>query len=199
MTQKTNKKGNRVRCTRQTSEAFCSQHSPTPTEEPWEKEGLPVPHTSLAKRVTNRLRARLRRGPTKKDKEGWIYIFELPSDGKLPYYKIGRTTQDVEKRLRQWSKDAKLVASWKVSKNVYCEGLIHVYLDTWRMYRYETKKGLCSVWKDSGEAVTSRDNKLSKKFKLEGRKKQIEWFCGDISYFEKIATAVCALHSTSSS
>lgn len=184
------------RYSRKTDNELCWQHAPTPAVEPWQSHNLPKPHAQLSKPQKGRLNTRIKRGPTKKDEEGWIYIFSLPSDGTLTYYKIGRTTQTVEQRLRQWKKEIKekveLVAKWRAKDHKYCESLIHIYLDLWRVYRYQTKKGLCSIWKDSGEPVTSRDKKLKNKYKLEGRKKHVEWFLGELIYFEKIVTGVCA-------
>lgn len=189
-------KGKVCKRTAVVGKSFCWQHLPKNDKELeiWEKQGYPTPSKLLVKRKTNKIRTKLKNGPTKKDVKGYIYVYRLSTDNKENgYCKIGRTTQTVEKRLRQWSKDAILIKSFEVKHNQFCESLIHCYLDHWRVYRYKLKAGYCTVWKSTGEPVTKSDDKLLAKNKLEGRKKQIEWFCGNQKYCLEIVRAICGL------
>jgi hypothetical protein len=187
---KYDKNGNPIQCKRTTTDQYCWQHKIKELK----PNGFPEPHKSLTKRQTNRIDARIKRGPTKKDEKGWIYIYRLPCDDGLSYYKIGRTSGSVSARLSKWNKNCKLVTKWYTKNHKFCETLIHNYLDPWRVYRYVTKVGFCTIWKTSGDAVYEKDKELKLTYKLQGRKKQIEWFKGDIEYFSKLVSEICSFY-----
>ena len=142
------------------------------TEEEEAQYHLNISHCSL--KIQKRITTKLKKGPSKTDGEGHIYVYKF--DDKDLYYKIGRTSRSVDKRLKEW-KGAILQVSWKVRYQKLAESIIHAYLDHVRVYRYDLGKGeLCTIWKSNGEPVTEHDKQLKAKYKLEARKKHIEWF-----------------------
>jgi len=127
------------------------------------------------------IESKIKSGPRKTDHEGYIYIYYLKSDKRVRYYKIGQTSKTVAKRLKEWERESpsppQLVGSFKVTNVKFCERLIHLYLDYARVYRYKLPKNrFCTVWKDTGECVSYQDEKYKERYRLQGKKKQIEWF-----------------------
>ena len=117
--------------------------------------------------IRKRIHARVKRGPSKTDGYGHIYVYVLASDEPGMYYKIGRTTRLVNTRLSEW-KDSRLVASYRVEHNKMAEFIIHAYLDDARVYRYDRNY---VVWKSNGVPVLGGDVESTR-----GKKKEIEWF-----------------------
>jgi len=173
-----------------TSESrLCYRHAPKKkadvVEVPvWEEKKYPVPDSTVETSVFKKITTLEKRGPKKSDEPGYIYIFFLSHDTES-FFKIGRTKRTVKKRISEWKSKhgdgVKLYESFRVSCNQFCEHLIHLYLDPWRVYRYKIKhKQFCTVWKKDGEPVTADDVKLKKEHRLLGISKDVEWF-----YFEK--------------
>ena len=189
-----------VRCKRFVSGTYCYQHIPEKEEE-WIRQGYPTPSSKIDEGHRRKIKSKLKRGPSQKDKEGYIYIYYLKTDKRVRYFKIGRTSTTVEKRLKQWEKESPsppvLVESFKVKHSIFCERLIHLYLDYCRVYRYKVSKNrFCTVWKVSGECVTERDEKLKDRNRLEGMKKQTEWFAVKKKTALNLVKEIVELHST---
>lgn len=122
----------------------------------------------LEPRIRKRIEAKIKRGPSKTDGYGHIYVYELETDEPGMYYKIGRTARSVDKRLAEW-KGSRLVASYRVEFNKMAEFMIHSYLDDARVYRYDRDY---VVWKATGVPVLGGPKQTN----LRGKKKEIEWF-----------------------
>lgn len=171
-------------CKRKT-EPYCHQHQTAPVVQ------VPFPIDTLSKKVQNKIKKRVTKPPSESDGPGYIYVYTLDSDPPS-YYKIGRTKRTPEKRVKEWGKGAKLRAWFKVPYQKKAEALIHLYLDHVRIYRYQLDNGkVCSVWKDDGEPVTNKDEKLKKNNKLSARTKQIEWFRMPWKDVRKVLEAIC--------
>lgn len=153
-------------------EPYCHHHAPVENKPEYQ---YPVPVTDLTRKIQRKIKTRIEKPPSKSDGPGYIYVYVLETDSYDSYYKIGRTARTPEKRLKEW-KGAVLKKAYKVNHQKKTERLIHLYLDHVRVYRYETPDGYCSVWKDDGTCVGKRDEKRKDKYKLEARKKHVEWF-----------------------
>ena len=142
------------------------------------------------------------KNPTKKDSKGHIYVYYVNSDHKEPnsYWKIGRTTQTVDKRLSQWPNSI-LKKSYEVKYNKMAERLIHIIMDKQRIYRYaynsgkhETAQRFHSIYKHDGSLVEDSQNRQKDidegDFKLQGIKKHIEWFICDWKFAKNIIESV---------
>lgn len=165
-------------------EPYCRDHDPQkqdPTPE------LPYSFINVPKHAQNKIMTKIRKGPSKSDGYGHIYIYYLSADPKDFYYKIGRTSRDVDTRLKEW-KDSKLRKSYRVANQKHAERLIHLYLDEYRVYRYKQDDGTyCTVWKENGLHVTDKD----KTGKKEGRSKEVEWFRCKWETVKKVVEAIC--------
>lgn len=152
-------------------EPYCHLHEPM-------KLDFPLPTFDLTSKIQKKIQTLLEKGPTKRDGKGFIYVYYLITDNKDCFYKIGRTSRTVDKRLKEWGKNVKLKRSWKVDNEKWTEKMIHAYLDAVRVYRYQIDdtNEYCNVWKSDRKCITKKDEKLKEKHKLEGRKKNIEWF-----------------------
>ena len=161
------------RCKRKVSQEgqLCYQHAPKVA---WDQKGYPEILNGTNESIAKKIKKRILYGPKKKDKLGYIYIYRLP--GEPFFYKIGQTEKNPLVRVKEWSKDAILLAYYVVESVNFCERLIHHYLDKYRVYRYVLPdKSMYSVWKATGKPV-----KPGLVPQLEGRKKQIEWFKHDL-------------------
>lgn len=181
-------------------QSYCYQHTEQATEKKTVLPGL----ADLV--VPRRVESALKRGPTKKDGPGHVYIYYLNRDARESesYWKIGCTKKTVRERLKQW-KGAHLYKSFRVQHHKFAEKLIHRLLDEHRIYRYEyeTKKGALryhSIWKKDGQVVMDSQNRaqriLDKKWKTEGRSKHVEWFIVDRKELDKKVAAIVALVNT---
>lgn len=177
------KKG--TQCSRNAvNDNLCTQHgsmkkvTKKDDPEPWDVFGFPVPKEQNGSSVIQAIRTLLKRGPTKTDRDGYIYIYYLDSDKGLSYYKIGRTVQKVRQRLKQW-KGSKLKYASSTQHNQWVEQLIFKYLTYCRIHRYERPdgKGYHSVYQQTGEVVP--DSQQWKGDKLCATSKHIEWFIID--------------------
>lgn len=172
-------KGGR-QCSRK-KEPYCHQHEPTSV-------GLPVaPAALLPTKYVRRIETKVKKGPTKSDKAGWIYVFYKECDKADTFYKIGRTEREVEKRLKEWPGSV-LLCKFRVEYNKLAESLIHKYLAHVRAFRYLQEDGkYVSVWADTGEAVFN-DGKDGKK---SAKCKEIEWFVSSWKNVEPFVKGVC--------
>lgn len=151
--------GTKKQCTR-TQEPYCWQHDPV------------------------QIQLRKERRKTK-SKEGFIYIYRHEDEEKS-YYKIGHTTRDLKKRMKEWEQTdgkhkIKIVMAFYVDNSNRVERKIHKLLDMYRVYRYyiEEEKTYCTVHKSNGQPVFPSDKNLKKKYRLEGAKKRVEWVLAD--------------------
>jgi hypothetical protein len=173
------------KCKRKT-EPFCYQHLPASL-----KPELPFDTTNCTKKIIKKIEKCLAKPPSESDGPGYIYAYTIDADPPH-FYKIGRTARTPEKRVKEWGKGAKLRAWWKVDHQKKTERLIHLYLDYVRVYRYQLDNGkICSIWKDDGEPVTDKDEKLKRKHKLTARTKQIEWFRVPWKDAKKVLNTLC--------
>ncbi len=144
--------------------------------EPWTLKGLPVPDERNPKRLVQKIRTLLHKGPKKDDGAGYIYVYYLKSDQKnttkdspsnnsknnptsdlvknsINYWKIGRTKRSVDKRMEEWSEvhgePVQLECFYQLSANhEFVERLIHLYLSYCRMGRipYEDGGNICNCF-----------------------------------------------------
>lgn len=168
-------------------EPYCRHHK----DQKDENIVVPYPIKDLTKKIQRKIELKSQKKFSKTDGPGHIYIYYIDADKKDSYYKIGRTSTTVKKRLSKW-KDSILKKSYAVKHEKKSERMIHLYLDHVRVYRYyiEEEKGYCTVWKSTGEAVTKKDEVLKNKYKLEGRNKHIEWFKMDLVSIKKVLEKV---------
>lgn len=173
-----------TRCKRMLKDQlYCSAHkNQPPVKNSFKIAGftLTVPRSAL-----NKYKTQIKNGASENDQKGHIYAYYLENDVKN-YWKIGRTTQTVRKRLSQWGKDAKLKKSWSVKHNKYAERLIHLLFDGKRMYRYKHKGGFNSIMKKDGTVVN--DDQYDKECKNDQLTKQIEWFHVEWDLVDNIIT-----------
>lgn len=186
-----------TRCKRNAKKGdlYCSQHT---NQTKTTIVGLPDERSTLPRKCETSIK----NGPTKKDTPGHIYVYSLLRDEREShsYWKIGRTTQTVEKRLKQWHGSI-LKASYKVKYNKLAEKLIHQVLADVRIYRYEYIKGrdgtarrYHSVWKSSGEPLMDTQNRAKDikdgNFKLAALDKHVEWFVCDWKTTKQVIEAI---------
>jgi hypothetical protein len=136
------------------------------------------------KKRADKVAAHLKKNPTKADKPGFIYVYSIKADKRVKgakYYKIGKTTRNVEERLKEHEKRSDIILEYAFwTKHCgYTERLLHLIFDKQRIYRYRLPEGerkLCSIWKHNRTPVTSADSALKSKYGFKGAKKHIEWF-----------------------
>lgn len=123
-----------------------------------------------------------------KKKDGFIYVYRHKGETKS-YYKIGHTTRELLKRIKEWErvdgkKEIKIVFAFYTENSALIEKRIHKLLDQYRVYRYyiEQEDTYCTVHKATGDPVFSKDRKLKRKYKLQGSKKRVEWFLADLKF-----------------
>ena len=169
MCQGTTKSGTKCKLPK---EPYCHLHQPVKVMD------FPLPTLDLTSKIQKKIQTLMKKGPTKQDGKGHIYVYFLTSDTKDCFYKIGRTSRSVDKRLKEWGKNVKLKCSWEVKHEKWMEKMIHTYLDSVRVYRYQIDdtEEYCNVWKSDRKCLGKADEELKQKHKLEGRKKNIEWF-----------------------
>lgn len=152
------------------TEPYCHLHEDQvlPVAVPWE----------LSKKIERKILTKVKKGPSKSDGPGRLYIYHL--DSAEPYIKIGMTERTSEKRLKEW-KGAKLIVDFAAKHRRLTERLVHLYLDHVRVYRYVLENGAYyTIWKNSREPVEENGPPLHER--LKGISKQVEWF--KISYPE---------------
>lgn len=156
---------------KKTKEPYCHLHEPM-------KFDFPLPILELTTKVQKKIHKHLKKTPSKSDGKGHIYCYYLTSDTEDCFYKIGRTNRTVDVRLKEWGEGVKLKCSWEVKHEKWMEKLIHTYLDSIRVYRYQIDdtEEYCNVWKTDMKCISKHDEDLKENHKLEGRKKNIEWF-----------------------
>lgn len=191
-------------CTRDTTKGtFCTQHAKCAekkkvtkvnTIEPWTLLKLPTPDPRNGKRYIQKIRTHLNKRPNLDEAGGYIYIFYVPSEGGLDYWKIGFTVRTVEERLEEWSKKhrLKLYVSYHIKKGAHqIESLIHLYLAYCRVYRYPNKRGYHSVYKLSKKVIKDgQENREDDEERLVAKNKEIEWFCAPIEEILKFVEPI---------
>lgn len=163
---------------------YCSHHakskktlSTVKSVEPWTLLRLPEPDERNGKRFMQKIRTHLNTThPYSKENphSGSIYIFYLPREKGLDFWKIGYTTRSVSERMEEWAEKYTLEVyrEYEIPYNVQkTESLIHMYLAYCRVYRYPTAKGFHSVHKLSGKVVEEGGEK-----RPSAKTKEIEWF-----------------------
>ncbi len=197
-----------TQCTRKATDvdndvAYCKQHFDTrhsktnvKSIEPWIAQGLAEPLPSNGRRILQKLRTKLKRGPAKGDGAGCIYIYSLKHERHHRYWKIGRTVQDIDERMAQWQdvhgKDVTVVLErvWDLKQGQkWTESVIHLYLAYCRMYRYQIESRYHSVWALDPDLVIEDGQQLqfneSPKL-LVATHKHTEWFHEEWSFMMKI-------------
>jgi hypothetical protein len=159
--------------------------------EPWVQREMPTPALDLLRpHVVQKLRRKLKAGPRAatprglgKGRGGSIYVYCLEADDHSNLYKIGMTSDSVDKRLQQWARKHKTelrrVAEYVVSQDVaWVERVVHLYLDYCRVYRYPLANGtgLHSVWAATGEPLDADAAKPPSPRSMLATEKMIEWF-----------------------
>jgi len=161
---------------------------------------MPTPSAKLRAPVLQKLRRKLKAGPRPstprgRHKGGSIYVYCLVDDDHA-VYKVGQTTDAVERRLASWARkhgggrEIKCCAVYVVSQDVaWVERVIHLYLDYCRVYRYPLAGGqLESVWAATGEPLGDA-RPASPRSRLV-TEKMIEWFAAPLEEIDAIITQV---------
>ena len=124
---------------------------------------------------------RLVRGPSDRDKSGYIYMYYIKGDASPMYRKVGRTERLPERRMEEWT-GGTLLKSWQCKRNRMAEYLIHKYLDYVRVDRLLIKDKYVSVWQRSKQFVADKNyiggDDVDGAYK-KAKKKDIEWFKED--------------------
>ena len=173
------KKGKRCKNHAISGSDYCHVHRPKEEPEPWDALNVKPSTPPLNKSTLNKIRKKMKKGPTKKDGCGYIYVYYLREEMGYNHWKIGRTKKSVAKRLKQWGTNCTLQYDWYTEYHEMAERLIHLYLDDVRFYRYPaTKKGKSDylVWKKDGKPV--RGGKEDRD-RMHAQGKQVEWFHTD--------------------
>lgn len=169
--------------------------------EPWDARGMPTPPAQLRAHVLQKLRRKLKAGPRSGSKGGSIYVYCLEEDDEEHehLYKVGMTSDSVDKRLQAWARKhkgttLKRVAEYVVSQDVaWVERVTHLYLDYCRVYRYprsDGKAGLESVWAATGKPLRTSAEPVSPRSLLV-TEKMVEWFALP---FEQIDAVIQGIH-----
>lgn len=204
-------KGDGEQCTRHQAaneRRYCTQHAKTSktkkvetvgTVEPWIILGFPEPDPRNGKKYIQKIRTHLNKAssfasPKSNPHSGSIYVFYLPREKGLNYYKIGYTEQTVEERMEQWAKahpDLELLSSYFVTCNAQkYEALIHMYLAYCRLYRYPNAHGFHSVYMLSGEVIQDGQQNREDDEKPIAKSKEIEWFCAPLKEVIRIIEGI---------
>lgn len=166
-------------------EPYCYQHKPTGFVFPVE------PSPELADKYKKRIERVIKKGPTKTDGPGWIYVYFVESDKSDTFYKIGRTARTVTARLKEWGPECVLHYSAPVKSQKMAETLIHAYLAHLRVFRYKQKDGSYeSVWMATGKPVLSEGNPSAVK---SARCKEIEWFSSNWKTIGPVVDTLCKM------
>lgn len=189
--------------------SYCTQHYKSRKDktklsikdmEPWVQLGIVAPFESNGARVLQKIRSKLKAGPAASDGKGYIYIYHLAHERHLDYWKIGRTEQTVDSRLKQWQEEHKghrvvLSRKYEVPYNKWAESLIHLYLAYCRMHRYPYGKGFHSVWAlDPNEVIQDGQEvpvDQRGKHKIAAMHKHIEWFKCKREEMLEVTDAIC--------
>ena len=170
--------------------------------EPWEARGMAAPSDKLRTHVLQKLRRKLKNGPRPStprsgNRGGSIYVYCLEDDEHEHLYKVGMTSDSVDKRLQAWARKhkgttLKRVAEYYVGQDVaWVERVIHLYLDYCRVYRYpRVRGGLESVWAATGKPLNPDTPPVSPRSLLV-TEKMIEWFALP---FEEIDAVIQGIH-----
>jgi hypothetical protein len=185
----------------------CRQHFVTQSTvisvreaEPWDQRGIPAPSKKLRLHILQKLRRKLKAGPKQAGKGGAIYVYCLEGDDYENLYKVGMTSDSVDKRLQSWARKhkgtvLKRVAVYAINQDVsWMERVIHLYLDYCRVYRYPRimGTGLESVWAATGERLdTTAGCGPPSPRSLLVTEKMIEWFAAP---FEDIDAVIQSIH-----
>ena len=174
--------------------SYCTQHYKKRADtskisikepEPWTTLGILAPYEANGVRILQKIRSKLKAGPDKTDRKGFIYIYHLAQERHLDYWKIGRTEKSVDERMDQWQAEHNghrvvLSRKYEVKYNKFAEALIHLYLAYCRMHRYPFEKGFHSVWALDPDEVIEDGQEIPKadrgKHKIVAMHKHIEWF-----------------------
>lgn len=172
--------------------------------EPWEQRGMPAPSTALRAHVLQKLRRKLKAGPRATtprsgNRGGSIYVYCLEGDDHENLYKVGMTSDSVDRRLQAWARKHKgttlrRVATYVVGQDVaWVERVVHLYLDYCRVYRYpRVGGGLHSVWAATGKPLLEdADAAAVSPRSLLVTEKMIEWFSAP---FEDIDLIIAGVH-----
>lgn len=182
---------------------FCTQHykmrcsartvtAAVGDPEPWACLRLSAPKAQNGPRALQKLRAALKRGPSKSDeaRSGFVYVYRLRYDGGADYWKVGMTTRgDCGRRLAEWkatyAKEAGFTAirTYATRAPRFAERLVHLYLHYCRMYRYPLergKRGHHSVWALDNRVIKDGQQTENRKG-LVARRKNTEWFCAPLA------------------
>lgn len=163
----------------------------------------------LRRKVAQRLRRRFEAGPKSNDEPGIIYVYFLQHEEARNYFKVGRTSRDLEKRHKEWQAQhdpAHVVVtkkSWKVeSKAVkFLERVIHLWFDYCRMYRYPVGKTgrILSVWSSTGAPIHDPDyvalEEAGEEERLVAKRKMVEWFWVMWPELDALITKLCTFYS----
>jgi hypothetical protein len=172
--------------------------------EPWEQRKMPAPSPKLRPHVLQKLRRKLKAGPRPTTprhgtRGGSIYVYCLEEDDHENLYKVGMTSDSVDKRLQAWARKhkgtiLKRIAEYVVNQDVeWVERIIHLYLDYCRVYRYPRSgsgSGLESVWAATGKPLDTGSEPISPRSLLV-TEKMIEWFALP---FEEIDAVIQGIH-----
>jgi len=182
-------KADGLRCTYKCKDGknVCGVHKNTKTTvssgEPWILE----PDVRNGKRIIQRIRTKLLKGPKTDDEGGTIYVYYIQSEAKLSYYKVGMTRRDVDKRMEEWADehDTAIVVqcTFVVERNLeFIEKLIHTYLTYCNLHRTPHKRGLHSVLSLHGTIMEDgQQHTGDPKDRMVAKNKFKEWFASSLN------------------
>jgi len=152
------------------------------------KPEKPVPSIENTKEKVKEINARLKRGPSGADKQGFLYMYKIDGDANPLYRKIGCTSRLPDRRLKEWPHSVK-VKSWPVKRHKFAEILSFWLLHRVRVHRYvmnktaDDKLVLISVnahTKLQIQDVTwSSYKSVGEPIVFAGKTRHIEWFLCD--------------------
>lgn len=116
---------------------YCTQHG---------NKLAPTLAIAILPETRSAVATKIRKNISKRGEDpGFIYVYRLEGD-EPKRFKVGMTVRSVRDRLKEWASEHKLrviqVASWDVERGCkWLERMIHLYLDPYRLIRYEKDNG----------------------------------------------------------
>lgn len=168
--------------------------------EPWTLKALPAPDARNGKRVLQKIRTKILKGPKTSDEGGSIYIYRFKEE--TTYHKIGKTRQCVDARMTEWAKIHKrtiiVCDSFQVSAGLdFIETLIHAYFAYCNLHRtpYGTLGHHHSVLSLHNKVVEDgQQHKKDDKERLVAKSKHVEWFFEDLTCIRKTIECIIKIY-----
>jgi len=137
----------------------------------------PLPNTRLT--IVKKIKKKLKEVKPQKD-YGYVYVYRLEGD-VANRYKVGTTKREPKKRLKEWSNihTLPLITEiiWEVPVGCkWVERMIHLYLDPYRLIRYELDSGQFTDYMYANGTPTVKGVSMHR---------HVEWFSVELKVIEK--------------